>query len=73
MIAFGYQPQPRQQGQQAAAGFLLQAARAGQVRILELAALQQQGRDALVGAGRDRVGQDSAHGHRTALEVRLRG
>ena len=50
----------------------LQAAGAREVGILQFAALQQQRGDALVGAGRDRVGQDSAHGHSMASEVRLR-
>ena len=37
VVAFGHQPQPRQQRQQAAAGFLLQAPRAAQVGVLEAA------------------------------------
>ena len=49
MVAFGHQAQACQQRQQAAAGFLLQAARAHQVRVLQPAFFQQRGDDAFVG------------------------
>jgi len=39
--------------EQVAAGFLLQAAREGQVGVPELAALQQRRRDALIGGDRE--------------------
>jgi len=35
VVAFGHQPEPREQRQQAAAGVFLQASRADKVRLLE--------------------------------------
>ena len=49
MVSLGHQAQPAQQGQQAAAVLFLQAAGPDQVRLLQLAALQQCTDDALVG------------------------
>ena len=53
VVALGHQAQPRQQREQVATGFLLQAARAGEVGILEPALGEKRGDDALVGAALD--------------------
>ena len=52
VVALGDQAQAPEQEQQAAAVLLLQPAGADQVGLLQFPALQQQGGDALIGAGR---------------------
>ena len=53
VVALRHQAQPREQRQQAAAGFLLQPARAAEIGVLEPALGQQRRDDALVDAGLD--------------------
>ena len=48
VVALGHQAQPRQQGQQAAAGLFLQAARATEIGVLEAAFRQQRVDDARI-------------------------
>ena len=52
MVALGDQAQAPEQEQQATTVLFLQPAGADQVGLLQFPALQQQGGDALVGAGR---------------------
>jgi len=58
VVAFGHQPQPRKQRQQAAAGVFLQAPRADKVRLLEPALGEERIDDPLFvrpGAGGDLI------------------
>ena len=65
MVAFGDQAQPAEQGQQPTTGLLLQAPRAGEVGVFQLAALQEQCGNALVRAiGNCDLVRDCAHVNR---------